>query len=69
MRAARWAVVVTALAAAALAFHLLMSPASEPSPTVSEQARDTFGGPPQEDIDPESREALRDFLRDSAHEE
>lgn len=82
MGAARWVVIGTALVAAAVAFHMLMSPAGDRR-SVSFPERGGAGGeasgaqgpdrsgptgPPQDEIDAESREALRDLLRQSAQD-
>lgn len=68
MRAARWVVVGTALVAAATAFYLLMSP-GRPSRPVTIPRGPASHGPPQEEIDAESRDAMRDFLRESVRED
>lgn len=70
MRAARWVVVGTALLAAAVAFYLLMGPGPAKSPGQASRPVTIPKGPashgaPQEEIDPESRDAMRDFLRQS----
>ncbi len=82
MGAARWVVIGTALVAAAVAFHMLMSPVDPQRPVSFPDRRDAGGeasgaqapnrsgptGPPQEELDAESREALRDLLRQSAQD-
>lgn len=82
MGAARWVVVGTAIVAAAAAFHLLLSPdgsgrsavdrpetaraqGTAPASTGS-KAVAAPSGPPQEEIDAASRDAMRSFLRESA---
>ncbi len=68
--AARWLVIGTAIAAAATASYMLMSPSQrDASPGGAPQAVSDSGGVPQEQIDAESRDAMRDFLRQSAGEE
>jgi len=68
MRAARWVVVGTALVAAAAAFYLLTSPDRAPRPVVIPKGP-ASDGPPQEEIDPESRDARRDFLGEPLRED
>jgi len=60
MRAARWVVIGTALAAAATALYLLAEP------DAGSPRKGAADGPPQDEIDAESRKAMRDFLRESA---
>ncbi len=83
MGAARWVVIGTALVAAATAFHMLMSPAGRPRPVSFARGDGPRGdgpdgavangaatnAPPEEEIDAESREAMRDFLRQTAQGE
>ena len=83
MGAARWVVIGTALVAAAIAFHMLMSPSGRSRPVSlsnrgepDAEARSGQGpngsgpsGPPQEELDAKSRDAMRDLLRQSAQEE
>ena len=85
MGAARWVVIGTAIVAAAVAFHLLLSPdgsgrraADRPETARSQgtapastgsKAVAAPGGPPQEELDAASRDAMRSFLRDSAQDD
>ena len=70
MGAARWVVIGTALAAAATASYMLMGPSQrDASPDGAPRAVSDSGGLPQDQIDAESRAAMRDFLRQSAGEE
>jgi hypothetical protein len=70
MGAARWVVIGTAIAAAATASYMLMGPGPDtprgvdPSSGIPEAA----SAPPQDQIDADSRAAMRDFLRQSLHE-
>lgn len=74
MGAARWVVIGTAIAAAATASYMLMGPgpdaprAVDPAPAVSE-AVGAANAPPLDQIDAESRAAMRDFLRQSVEPE
>lgn len=85
MGAARWAVVGTALVAAAAAFHLLTSPTGPGKRSASTESLGSEraggngwsaggvaigreDGPPQEELDAASRDAMRDFLRGSLDE-
>lgn len=74
MGAARWVVIATAIAAAATASYMLMGPgpdaprAVDPSPAGSEAAG-AANAPPLDQIDAESRAAMRDFLRQSVQQE
>jgi len=70
MSAARWVVIGTAIVAAATAFHLLMSPTdADRALSVPDETRAggaNPGGAPQDEIDAASRDAMREFLRESA---
>jgi hypothetical protein len=62
--AVRWVVIGTAIAAAATASYMLMSPSQrDAGPGLKPQT--ATNGSPQEQIDAESRDAMRDFLRQS----
>lgn len=68
--AARWVIIATAIAAAATASYLLMSPGQRDiGPGGSPGAVSDSSGAPQDRIDAESRDAMRDFLRQSVREE
>ncbi len=68
--AARWVIIGTAIAAAATASYMLMSP-SQRDAGLGETPRavSDSGGAPQDRIDAESRDAMRDFLRRSVSDE
>ena len=72
MGAARWVVVGTALAVAATATYMLMSPGPQSSagdaPGAVSTPSGTPGDAPQDQIDAESRDAMRDFLKQSVRE-
>jgi hypothetical protein len=64
--AARWVIIGTAIAAAATASYMLMSPSQrDASPSGTPRAVSDSAGVPQDRIDAESRDAMRDFLRQS----
>lgn len=72
MGAARWVVIGTALAAATTATYMLMGPGEQRSSgganrSVSEPV-DPQEIAPQDQIDAESRDAMRKFLRQSVQE-
>ena len=73
MGAARWVVIGTALVAAAVAFHMLMSPTGGTRAVSVSNTSESKGtgpsGPPQDEIDAESRDAMRDLLRQTAQDE
>ncbi|MEZ4280663.1 MAG: hypothetical protein R3F21_13775 [Myxococcota bacterium] len=72
--AARWVVIGTAIAAAAGASYLLMGPGPD-EPRRGERARTPSASQakppaaPLDQIDADSRAAMRDFLRQSVQEE
>ncbi len=71
---ARWVVIGTAIAAAAGASYLLMGPGQgDPRPGDRPRAvspsQESAGAPPLDQIDADSRAAMRDFLRQSVQEE
>jgi hypothetical protein len=64
--AARWLIIGSAIAAAATASYMLMSPNQrDVGPRGTPQAESDSIGAPQDRIDAESRDAMRDFLRQS----
>jgi len=72
MGAARWVVIGTALAAAATGTYLLMGPSPQTGSMGSQGSASSPAKPPsivpQDQIDAESREAMREFLRQSAQD-
>ena len=77
MGAARWVVIGTSLAAAATAAYLLFGPSSQTSSGDAPGAASTWrdgasqapSEPPLDQIDAESRDKMRDFLRQSVRGE
>ena len=72
--AVRWVVIGMAIAAAAGASYLLLGPGpSEPGqggrPRAMSTSQATASAPPLDQIDADSRAAMRDFLRQSVQEE
>jgi hypothetical protein len=66
---ARWIVIGTALAAAAGASYLLMGPGPGDRSRAQPASSGKAVAPPLDQIDADSRAAMRDFLRQSVQEE
>ncbi len=74
MGAARWVVIGTAIAAAATATYMLMGPGPDAPragapPGAGTDTAGAADAPPLDQIDADSRAAMRDFLRRSVQED